>query len=476
MFFNSHFRDNSARSKKVIKKRRKERLFPGLDPLKLQKDKDLKCIINAMLEPGGKIPKSSISAGYTYFGQFLAHDITFSAKPSKKKLSKKGKLNSLNTPKLNLDLLYGGGPATHPYIYSQNIEKDYFFHLKKKKFKEKISLQTFDDKNESTLVKGSFRIWDVPRKKGVALIPDPRNDEHILLSQLHTAFLLSHNNIISGSKIKNVVERFKRTKKKLVHHYHWLIINDYLKKFIKQDLIDDLISGKKTALYNPHKMPFIPIEFSAAAFRFGHSLVRNSYSFNRIYPLPNVKKESFLALLEDNINFVDWRNFFQSKSLNPKKSSFLNKAKIISPWLVSNLEDFPITNKFFRQSKIVGENLARLNLKTGFDLELPSGQSIAHALHLPENEILQVDIKNLPCYYRDNTPLWLYILYEAYSLEKGQKLGPVGERIIAEVIIGIIKSNPNSYLNTKPSWSPKQDSIVQFLKNAGVYKGAFIFS
>ena len=96
---------------------------------------------------------------------------------------------------------------------------------------------------------------------------------------------------------------------------------------------------------------------------------------------------------------------------------------------------------------------------------MPSGQEACRAsglTPLPGNRIGFDDEGNNFLRQRglhEQTPLWYYILREAEVLgirkfRGGECLGPLGSRIVAEVLLGVMNADPNHYLNADPTWSP----------------------
>ena len=119
--------------------------------------------------------------------------------------------------------------------------------------------------------------------------------------------------------------------------------------------------------------------------------------------------------------------------------------------------------------------LPQRNLLRHLTWQLPSGQRIAEALHVPV--LSPGDLSELSRYrlgLERSTPLWYYVLKEALLMGGGQTLGPVGGRIVGEVIIGLLQADRDSYLSESPNWVPTfaagiaQFRMVDFLSFAGV--------
>jgi hypothetical protein len=91
-------------------------------------------------------------------------------------------------------------------------------------------------------------------------------------------------------------------------------------------------------------------------------------------------------------------------------------------------------------------SLAVRDLLRGESTRLPSGEDVARLLGVEA----MTGVQEWP----DGTPLWFYILKEAEHFTGGDALGPVGGRIVAEVLIGLLRADPQSYLSLDPDWIP----------------------
>jgi hypothetical protein len=246
-----------------------------------------------------------------------------------------------------------------------------------------------------------------------------------------------------------------------------------LPKTIGPTLVDNILTeGRK--FYKWHNAPFIPVEFSGAAYRFGHSQVRPSY---RVNFGPNDANQFFALLFNDNLavnpiaedmrggsrapnRFIDWQTFFDFGDGRARNN------KRIDGKLSSVLFDLPGIPGGEPQS------LAQRNLLRGLTFKLPSGQRVAGAMSV---EALQPsDLADLkPLNLHNRTPLWFYCLREADIMSDGKRMGPVGGRIIGEVMIGLIEGDSTSYLKQEPDWTPTlstngEFTMVDLLKFAGV--------
>ncbi len=409
----------------------------------------------------------SMSAGMTFLGQFLDHDLTLDITSSLEQQVDPELIRNFRTPAFELDSVYGQGPGHSPHLFDQTVDSGQTTFL----------LEPCVGSNAFTR-DGSTKS-DLPRNsQNTPLIADPRNDENLILSQLQVAFLRFHNAVVlrvkSDTGSSNLHEIFTEAQRLVRWHYQWIILHEFLPKTIGQALVTNILSkGRKH--YKWRNAPYIPVEFSVAAYRFGHSQVRPSY---RVNFGPNDASQSFALLFNDDLavnpvavdmrggsrgpnRFIDWQTFFDfgdGRSRNNKR---------IDSRLSTVLLDLPGLPGGAPQS------LASRNLLRHLTFKLPSGQAVARAMKAPPlaPEAL-VDLK--PLNLEERTPLWFYVLREAEVLADGKHLGPVGGRIVGEVFIGVLQGDPMSYLCQDPDWTPHlgaaadQFTMVDLLKMAGV--------
>lgn len=392
----------------------------------------------------------TLTAGFTFLGQFLDHDMTFDPTSSLERQSDPEQISNFRTPSLALDNLYGAGPGGSPHLYDQVGGQGIKFLL------------------EETGTAGKF---DVPRNsQNVALIGDPRNDENLILSQLQVAFLKFHNACVDHVKAKFGLTRpgavFAEAQRLVRWHYQWIIVHEFLKKTCGPAVVDDVLTnGRKH--YKWRNEPYIPVEFSVAAYRFGHSQVRPSYRANFT---GNPGGQPFFGMIftptpsnptdPDDLSggcraprrFVDWPTFFDfgDGSVRPNKAidTTLSTALFKLPGSVVSNPD----------AKSNPSSLAQRNLLRHLTFSLPSGQKVAKAMGLtPLSKTDLVQLK--PFGFDDRTPLWFYVLREAAVVEDGERMGPVGGRIITEVFIGLLEGDRSSYLAQEPEWQPSLPTI-----------------
>ncbi|MFG2056137.1 heme peroxidase family protein [Micromonospora sp. NPDC048930] len=439
------------------------RLFRRLQPAPSYGDDQLQQLAEAMREQsssGGWNASApiqdgdnpSISAGYTYFGQFLDHDLTFDPVSSFQHQDDPDALRDFRSPRFDLDSLYGSGPADEPFQY------------------ESVPTGTSTKLLIETNANG---VEDLPRnKQGIALIGDPRNDENVVVSQVQLAFLKLHNKLLTEvepptaplSQDELQRHQFEAAQRLTRWHYQWLVAFDFLPKLVGEETMTkvwpkwkqhmDKPSSPpdiKRRFYKPRNNPYMPVEFSAAAFRFGHSQIRPTYALNDAVPArpifvpgdavnPGQDLRGFRP--RDADSTIDWSLFFPTKQDRTPQPS-----RLINTRLSAELFDLPhIGDPDMRM-----HSLAFRNLKRGQHLALPSGQDVARATG--EQPLTGSEIGST----LDPTPLWFYILGEAGKAGEGKHLGPVGGRIVAEVLLGLLEIDTRSFLQAEPTWQPRED-------------------
>lgn len=392
-----------------------------------------------------------VPAGYTYFGQFIDHDMTYdtSALPDPGTESIPAETVNFRRSPLNLETIYGDGPGSRD---SRLYEEDNFsFRL-----------------GEAS---GGCDVFDVPLDE-VPLDPslrrplaaDPRNLENALVRQVHAMFLKLHN--IATQEVQGVVsayDRFTQARQRVCHQYQWLVRRDFLARFCDKAMYNTIVQ-EADPLFDWNCHFSIPVEFAQAAFRFGHSMVRSDYRLGKGLSVPlsdlfGGKNSTGPLSCKHTIN---WTNFLLPKGsqhvegINPERANRINTSIIpelfdIPPYAVKAFVRLQPTEKNFPENFA----LPFRTMKRGVASQLPSGQNARTALH--EDEIANTDAwaDLRACDLEENTPLWYYILLEAEINEVGKRLGPVGSRLVAEVIEGALWANPKSFLRQHGrKWTP----------------------
>ena len=408
---------------------------------------------------------SGISAGYTYLGQFIDHDLTFDPASSLQKENDPNALVDFRTPRFDLDNLYGRGPDDQPYLYEQGGKK---FILGRT-----LTGSTVDNK-----------VQDVARNNPKAgdkraIIGDPRNDENVIISQLQAIFLRFHNRVVDEFPDAG----FESIQRLVRWHYQWVVLNDFLPTIIGKKTLEIILPNidkkidkehykAELNFYKWHNDPFIPVEFSVAAYRFGHSMVRPVYRLNQTIPRFEIFSNDPLTSLTGFREFpsiwaIDWRLFFDfGNNPNPLSPERIQPAYKIDSSLVNPLGHLP--------PSIGGTvpSLAFRNLQRGVTMGIPSGQAVAKKMGLPvipdeklkvgkaneDGETKNPSIATLHPAFKNNAPLWFYILAEAQQAFKNNDtpihMGPVGGRIVGEVFVGIMQGDKHSFISQDPLWEP----------------------
>jgi heme peroxidase len=387
-----------------------------------------------------------LPAGFTYLGQFIDHDITFDPASSLQQQNDPNALHDFRTPRFDLDSIYGGGPSQDPFMYDQDPQDDRF---------KGVTLLLGNNV-------GNGR--DVPRNgQGRALIGDPRNDENLIVSQLHCAFLRFHNKVaklVADNTSLAGQDLFVETQRRVRWHYQWMIVHDFIKRVAGGQVVNQICPDGATStqvlsnlqFFHWKNSPFMPVEFSVAAYRFGHSMIRFDYSINDGVTNVPVFSDSTDPLsnlngfrpLPDQWGF-QWRFFFELNANKPPQLSHRIDTKLSKP-----LVDLP---------KVIAthpRSLALRNLLRGRAFSLPSGQSVATAMSLTPLTDQELDITSVSSEFAGNAPLWFYILKEAELQHNGERLGDVGGRMVAEVLLGLLAGDPHSYVSEKPTFTPSE--------------------
>ena len=436
-----------------------------------------------------------VPAGYTYLSQFVDHDLTFDM-TSTLDITDSAILSNQRTPRFDLDNLYGAGPDAAPYMYQDGIK----------------------------LVEHKY---DLPRLAGRAVIGDPRNDENSIICNLHLAFIHFHNAVVdkllaSKPNLKGTRKLFDLARNEVRWTYQRVLVEDFLPRIINGNTLEAFEirrdpnamglsrNDSAYALFTPNQRGAMPLEFSGAAYRFGHSMVRSGYRLNQTFkgpifalpsdPNPELSLVGFQPLPKEHV-IHDWSIFFPSPdglsaSKTPGKKDGENDMGSVNDDPTRLQFAYRIDTTFvnplaFLPPSVAASseiNLGARNLLRGRKFQLPSGQAIANALGNPildskylvfrdksagkDNQTFTRISQNLA----EKTPLWFYVLAEAQApmvdwwltLPLGEnciaptfsedtlllaanktatQLGETGGRVILEVFNGLLDSDPTSYRN-----------------------------
>jgi hypothetical protein len=403
---------------------------------------------------------STIPAGYTYFGQFVDHDVTFDISSSLDVPTDATSINNMRSPSLELDSLYGKGPALDAFLYNFPSSGP----------PSAIRMQLGSNKPSGPGGPGSGGMqvqtdFDVPRvvnplnpalSTNTAIIGDPRNDENLIVSQFHLAMLKFHNEVVDSLvAVASPGDIFTEAKRIVTHHYQWAVVHDFLKRICGNAAVTAALGSIAAAPDSPFSMP---VEFAVGAYRFGHSQIRNQYWVNGVQINASLKdvfdfiRNPKIPVMSNWV--VDMNAFFQTGITVP----VFNMAKKIDSVLAAGLNTLP----GFPAGAMA--SLATRNLRRGLALGLPSGQGVAGHFGIPAMTPAQLT-SGLPAaevailnsngaLLLNKTPLWYYCLREAAVLQGGNQLGPVGGRIVAETFVRMLKRDPNSFLNAPGGFTP----------------------
>ena len=455
------------------------KLFPDLAPFRPD-DADLAALGEAMRESAPDDPALDISdvpAGFTYLGQFVDHDLTMDKTEGFVVFDDPDDIEQARTPNLDLDSLYGLGPAKQPELYERGIRPSRAVF--------RIGRTEAGDSPGGTgatpPVPGG-RPHDLPRAGTTALTADPRNDENLVIAQLHLQFLKFHNRILrslgSGGgttapgryalaeETASPGIPFFRARRAVRWHYQWLVLHDFLPKLVDEGVLRDVLeSGPRH--YEPGRYgggAFMPLEFSGAAYRLGHSMIRETYDYNRVFARrevePSALSPATLGLL---FSFTgsgggapipgnwacDFTRFFDFGD-----SGRLNFARRFDTKLIPQLHTLPGPSPTPELASLAVRNLLR-----GSRIGLPSGQAVAEAMGIAALAPDDIARDEPPAVregrFHEETPLWYYVLREAALQTGGTRLGELGSRIVAEVFVGLLRSDRFSFLNqAEEGWAP----------------------
>jgi Animal haem peroxidase len=386
---------------------------------------------------------STHTAGLTFLGQFLDHDMTFDSTsrlgfPTQPVRSPNGR-----TPSFDLDSVYAGGPIGTPELYD-----------------------TADPAKLWVEFGGQFE--DLPRNPTnlAAIIGDPRNDENLLIAGLHAACLLFHNRAVDELRAQNSSrsdeEIFLEARRLMTWHYQWIILHQFLPAIVGQPMVDTVLS-KGRRFYTPRRdQTFIPVEFQIT-YRFGHSMVRPSYRAN----LKGDDGKPFFAMIfdpagEGSVDPIDLRGGARASRRFVGWQTFFDFGGALTADTRPNKKiDTKISTPLFRlplgaiASGTPPTSLMQRNLLRCLTWNVPSGQDIAREMGVRPLAASDLgELHPILATFVESTPLFYYILKEAEVIENGDRLGPVGARMVAEVFIALLQTDPSSYLHLQPTWIP----------------------
>jgi heme peroxidase len=418
-------------------------------------------LVDTMEDDGSRPPSPdyAIDVGYTYFGQFLDHDLTNDTTRLKDALSlEPEQIVNQQTPQLDLFHLYGKGPfdPEDGVLYEPgDVRLRVGAEVKSAIGLDGSRVHSFDvalDKNN--------------RPQGA----DPRVSENIILRQITAVFARLHNVAVEQwrSQIADPRELFLRARLQTAWQFQWLVVKDYLPTVLHPEVYRQVFVRQQPLI--EWDAFCIPVEFSVGAMRFGHSMVRDGYllSNDTVAELETLLRIGLQPGPLDRKFEIDWARFFQGAGPGGPATT----TQPIDARISKRMFQIPLgTLQLFNPG--VGETVARANddpgpaatlrlplatLTRGVAMRLPSGQAVAKEFGekvlsdreltcdaagqiTPQGKILT------ECGFLELTPLWFYILKESEVRENGSCLGRTGSHIVAEVIHAALRCDPDSYMN-----------------------------
>jgi hypothetical protein len=433
-------------------------------------------VARAMTAGGGGF--GNVPAGYTYVGQFVDHDLTFDKTTVTLGTNvSPATLVQARSPSIDLDSLYGAGPGDpeSAKFYEDGL------HLKMGK--------------TDAAGPGPLRArdgFDLPRvgtgnaaNKRRASIPDFRNDENLAVAQTHLAMIRFHNRVVDAqpNSLPDTV-KFGRARDIVTRHYQWMLRNDYLPRIVQPSIVNDVFNNGRKVFEvgaTPADVPTMPIEFSVAAFRLGHAMIRQAYDWNAVFPAGAGTLDFLFAFSGTSGDFlggqrlpsnwiVDWRRLYDFKGEQNRDDlaapARVNRAGRIDTTLAPSLHVLP-SGSTGDPTGGIHDDLAFRNLRRGKMVGLATGQQMVAFMKRKGVNVKRLtraqlrdgkngaELDGLTQAQRtkllDDTPLWFYVLREA-ELNNGRLTG-VGGRIVAETFHRAMEGSSSSIVRD-PAWRP----------------------
>ncbi len=387
------------------------RMHPAVDIPEEQSSYEAKLrdLANSMEVVGGG-DDGPADAGQTFLGQFIDHDLTLDATTDLGVVSGDvSKIRNFRTPRLDLDCVYGGGRDVSRHLYDNDDHAKLLFGRE--------TGEGHADGNSKDLARN---------RQGNALIGDPRNDENIFVSQVHgRMFVEEHNKLVDGGM------NFKDAQKAMIRRYHEMIVDEFLPAVVDKDVLKPFVEWLKggpvpsSGYVYWDKIPDMPVEFSAAAYRFGHSMVRERYKLNDAVGVKGIFNDGLEGFAPvEEANNIDLDAFFGSGA---------QPARAIDTDLPPALINLPNSVTDGGEANLAFRNMQRGHLT----FRLPSGEQMADYMGYAP---IPTHPKCAAAGLTGHTPLWFYILAEAESGDgkEAGKLGKVGGSIVAGTIVNLL--------------------------------------
>lgn len=424
-----------------------------------------------------------IPAGYTYLAQLVAHDIVQTSLVFPTLRRDRGTLRNSRSFKLDLDTLYGSGPASCPYAYAIPVGDGYRAELRLSRMKQSSPEAPGASPPFRDIGRGRACLANDEPRGGPTepLLVDPRNDDNAILSQITTIFIHLHNTVLAG------LQREQPNPGQYPESV-WLerqfvvarrIVTDIYRTIVRYDLLSKIIDPRIYAWYttaSPQMLDAsdddrVSLEFSHAAFRFGHAMVRPEYKINDLHEpfgIESVLSHTCRRLpqrLPLNEHWIiQWSRFFDLGD-----SSIINFSRRIGPDFGHGLElpangyAFPLdgtprtlahrdllrnaTMSLWsvpalveeigrRQPTLIADSRSLSNLEAtrGGLEQWMRAQRGPGVTHLSDDEIE---------WLAKDPPLLFFILHEAAEEAEGKHLGTLGSIIVAETLLKQLAPAPD---------------------------------
>jgi Animal haem peroxidase len=466
----------------------------------------------------------AMPSGYTYLLQLIAHDILAS---SLSFAVSKGELAVENTrlqPML-LGTIYGGGPDVNPSAYEfSSLVRDSRGRVPRTRLRTGRIRHTgggacpFDDIGRARGVDVSDTgLCDNPERLTEALIADPRNDDHALISQTALLFHRLHNDVIQFVDTAQPVNKngdhayanYLCARAVVTLIYRHIILRDVLKQLLHPRVYTHYVTNRG-ALVSPQDGGRVPLEFAVGAFRCGHAMLREAYQVNSERPLKLDRglDQSTLrnpdAVPVTQAWVVEWKRFFQidgttpnfSRRLGPNFAGVAHNQSVFPRLDGSDVDGLPVRDLISAVHSglwSVPSLIERLRQNPDLAAILPDYRKFEIPLKswLEEPAVagavpfLPGDVADLVA----DPPLPFFILFEAACtpgdrLEDsgdhfqkftggGQHLGPLGSIIIAESIIGLLRATDLSERDGDGIFDPLPHQIDYTTNRFGLGAGMF---
>ncbi len=425
------------------------RMFPDLPPAYVSSS-----VLADIGKAGGPMdggsqsdPSASVAVGQIVFGQFVDNDLTIAITADFAQPEGRGPELAQGRPRLDLSSVYGAGPDAQPYLYQSAG-----------KFGDAKLLTGADEAGADAIT--AEDLLRVPRApgggRGRAIIGNPRNDEHRMISQMHLGMVRFHNKICIDIGAAMGLEGrplFDEARRRTIWQYQWAVVNDFLVQICGAPVVTGVLAGGRQ-FFRPAE-PFIPVEFSAAAFQFAPSMMPATVAVQKdggSHALRgSVLGEGFSPLTSADA-VVDWRELLFTPGQGEVQTAGRLTTRLPAHLMAAHEGSF-----------------GTRTLLRGNTLRLPAGDKVAAAMSRADDEIAAVMARVDEVSsgrITAGSPLWLYVLAEAEVIgrettpghyDRGDGLGPVGGRIVAEVIIGLLELDDTSYLGQNRGWAPHPD-------------------